>query len=198
MAERVDNEYPPEATIGDQCLREVPGKGEETLGIPSLSSVKLQQPKPFAQLWKQREQVAITLGDFLRLTWDDIDWDEGVIVPGGGRKKTQVRQVAPLTEPVRSILEEIKQERKHSKIGTVAATGLVFVRDDGRQISGNAVTKALHRACKRAKVRTSVSMTRATQQKRTGLAKVFRLRPRCSQRGTHPFNAPGICPPAKV
>lgn len=87
MAERVDNEYPPEATIGDQCLREVPGKGEETLGIPSLSSVKLQQPKPFAQLWKQREQVAITLGDFLRLTWDDIDWDEGVIVPGvEGRK----------------------------------------------------------------------------------------------------------------
>ena len=61
MAERVDNEYPPEATIGDQCLREVPGKGEETLGIPSLSSAELHQPKPFAQLRKRREQVAITL-----------------------------------------------------------------------------------------------------------------------------------------
>jgi integrase len=113
---------------------------------------------PACSPWLRRSlivamETCLSRGDLLRLTWDDIDWDEGVIVPGGGRKKTQVRQVAPLTETVRSILEEIKQERKHSKIGTLAATGLVFVRDDGRPISGNAVTRALHRACKRAKVR---------------------------------------------
>jgi site-specific recombinase XerD len=90
----------------------------------------------------------------LRLTWDDIDWDDGVIVPGGGRKKTQgVRQIAPLTETVRTILEEIKQDRKRSKVENIAGTGLVFVRDDGRRISGNAITKVLHKACKRAKVR---------------------------------------------
>jgi site-specific recombinase XerC len=90
----------------------------------------------------------------LRLTWDDIDWDDGVIVPGGGRKKTQgVRQIAPLTETVRTILEEIKQDRKRSKVENIAGTGLVFVRDDGRPISGNAITKVLHKACKRAKVR---------------------------------------------
>ena len=61
MAERVDNEYPPEATVGDQCLREVSGKGKEDLGIHSLSSAEIQQPKPLAQVRKRREQVAITL-----------------------------------------------------------------------------------------------------------------------------------------
>jgi integrase len=98
-------------------------------------------------------ETCLSRGDLLRLTWDDIDWDDGVIVPGGGRKKTQVRQIAPLTETVRTILEEIKQERKGSKVENIAGTGLVFVRDDGRPISGNAITKALHKACKRAKVR---------------------------------------------
>jgi integrase len=70
---------------------------------------------PACSPWLRRSlivamETCLSRGDLLRLTWDDIDWDEGVIVPGGGRKKTQVRQVAPLTETVRSILEEIKQE----------------------------------------------------------------------------------------
>jgi Phage integrase family len=127
-------------------------------------------------------ETCLSRSDLLRLTWDDIDWDDGVIVPGGGRKKTQVRQIAPLTETVRTILEEIKQDRKRSKVENIAGTGLVFGRDDGRPISGNAITKALHKACKRAKVRNF--RFHDTQPKQNGLAKVFRLKPRCLQQAT--------------
>jgi len=97
-------------------------------------------------------ETCLNWGDLLRLTWNDIDWDDGVIVPGGGRKKTHVRQVAPLTETVRGILEEIKRERKRSKIKNISGSELVFIRDDGQPITGNAVSKALYKACKRAKV----------------------------------------------
>lgn len=40
MAERVDNEYPPEATIGDQRLRKDRGKIAEAVRIPSVSTAK--------------------------------------------------------------------------------------------------------------------------------------------------------------
>jgi integrase len=136
-----------EGILPNAHTRERPLKASEKKTLLPASSPWLRRLLIVAM------ETCLSRGDLLRLTWDDIDWDEGVIVPGGGRKKTQVRQVAPLTETVRSILEEIKQERKHSKIGTLVATGLVFVRDDGRPISGNALTKALHKACKRAKVR---------------------------------------------
>jgi hypothetical protein len=46
-----------------------------------------------------------------------------------------------LTETVRTILEEIKQDCKHSKVENIAGTGLVFVRDDDRPISGNAIQR---------------------------------------------------------
>jgi hypothetical protein len=43
MAERVDNEYPPEATIGDQRLRKDRGKIAEAVSILSVSAAKLPQ-----------------------------------------------------------------------------------------------------------------------------------------------------------
>jgi len=43
MAERVDNEYPPEATIGDQRLRKDRGKIAEVVSIPSVSAAKLHK-----------------------------------------------------------------------------------------------------------------------------------------------------------
>ena len=40
MAERADNEYPPESTIGDQRLRKDRGKIAEAVSIPSVSAAK--------------------------------------------------------------------------------------------------------------------------------------------------------------
>ena len=63
-----------------------------------------------------------------------IDWQRGVIVPEGGRKKTGVHQVSPLTERAREILEEIKAEKKSGAI-IVNLAGLIFVRSDGSPIT---------------------------------------------------------------
>ena len=94
-------------------------------------------------------ETCLSLGDLLRLTWNDIDYVNGVIVPNGGRLKTEVRQAAPLTAPVRKILADIKREGKTAKVQTISS--LVFVRD-GHPITGNMVDKAVKKACKRANV----------------------------------------------
>jgi integrase len=84
----------------------------------------------------------------LRLTWSDIDEEEGVITPSGGRKKTGVRQVAPLTDAVRSVLAEIRAERK--KLPSISP--LVFLREDARPVNGDMKVTALRNACKAANV----------------------------------------------
>ena len=48
----------------------------------------------------------------IRLTDEMIDTEQGVIIPTGGRIKTHVRQVAPLTDRAKEILQEIALERK--------------------------------------------------------------------------------------
>ena len=61
-------------------------------------------------------ETALSEGDLIRLEVDDVDWDEGVIVPGGGRKKTHLRQAAPLTAVVRGLFEEVKHEHRQAKV----------------------------------------------------------------------------------
>jgi integrase len=79
-----------------------------------------------------------------------IDRERGVIEPTGGRIKTGVRQVAPLTARVGEILDEIETERKFSKIRNVH--GLLFTRENGKPITKDAITRTLKRACRDAKV----------------------------------------------
>lgn len=98
-------------------------------------------------------ETCISIGDLLRLRLEDIDEEGGVIVPDGGRLKTEVRQAAPLTEAVKKVLTEIKRERQRSKVRNLETSHLVFVREDGSAITYNSVYKALHRACKRAGVK---------------------------------------------
>src|SRR5262249_28595065 len=52
-------------------------------------------------------ETCLSRGDLLRLKWPNIDEQTGVIVPEGGRKKTGVRQVAPLTPAAREIFDDI-------------------------------------------------------------------------------------------
>src|SRR5262249_7452060 len=84
--------------------------------------------------------TCLSLGDLLRLQWSMIDYESGVIVPAGGRKKTGVAQISPLSQPVRRILDEIRAENRRSKIANIG--DLVFVRD-GEPISQSMVEKQL-------------------------------------------------------
>lgn len=90
-------------------------------------------------------------GDLLRLTDDMIDRVKGVIVPAGGRKKTDVEQVSPLTPRACAILDEIKAERRNRAI--VPLNGLVFTREDGRRITKDMIHAQVEKAIKEAGVK---------------------------------------------
>jgi integrase len=80
-----------------------------------------------------------------------VDRERGVIEPEGGRIKTGVRQVAPLTDRVADLLDEIETERKQSKIRNV--NGLVFTRESGKRVTKDAITGRLKRACRDGKIK---------------------------------------------
>jgi integrase len=101
--------------------------------------------------WMQRlaefaKETCLSEGDLLRLTDDMINRDKGFIVPAGGRKKTDVEQVSPLTAQARAILDEIKAERRD--LGVVPLNGLVFTRKDGRPITKDMIQAQVEKAIK--------------------------------------------------
>ena len=79
-------------------------------------------------------ETCLSQGDILRLSEGMIDWPRGVIVPEGGRKKTGVHQVSPLTERAREILNEIKAEKRSGAV-IPNLTGLIFTQPDGSPIT---------------------------------------------------------------
>ena len=89
-------------------------------------------------------ETCLSQGDILRLTESTIDWQRGVIVPEGGRKKTHVFQVSPLTNRCREILEEIRAERKASGEGTMQVGRCQLCRR-GQQGSQRASGRAARR-----------------------------------------------------
>jgi integrase len=93
-------------------------------------------------------EACLSLSDLLRLRWQDIDEENGVIVPDRGRIKTAVRQAGPLTEAVKKVLAEIKQQRRSAKVKTIS---IVFVKN-GQPITRDMVHKAMKKARARAKV----------------------------------------------
>lgn len=97
------------------------------------------------------KETCLSEGDLLRLTDDMIDRTKGVIVPAGGRKKTDVEQVSPLTARARAILDEIKAERRSHAI--VPLNGLVFTREDGRRITKDMIHAQVEKAIKETGVR---------------------------------------------
>ena len=87
----------------------------------------------------------------IRLTDEMIDTEQGVIVPTGGRIKTHVRQIAPLTVRVTEVLQEIAAERRRTKVRNVH--GLVFTRANGKAITKDAITAIMRRVCRDAGVK---------------------------------------------
>jgi len=92
-----------------------------------------------------REGTCLSQGDLLRLTDDMIDERDGIIKPEGGRKKTKVEQVSPLTDRAREIFHEIKAERR-SGIIVPNLSGLVFTRPDGTRITRDMIHAQVKKA----------------------------------------------------
>src|SRR5258705_1912293 len=87
-------------------------------------------------------------GDLLRLADEMIDERAGVIVARGGRIKTGVEQVSPLTSIVRTVLKEIRSER--GKIQNLTSRH-VFTKN-GRPINKTMIENAMASTLKRAKI----------------------------------------------
>jgi len=92
------------------------------------------------------KETCLSEGDLLRLTDDMINREKGFIVPDGGRKKTDVEQVSPLTARARAILDEIKAERRIRAV--VPLNGRVFTREDGRPITKDMIQAQVEKAIK--------------------------------------------------
>lgn len=90
-------------------------------------------------------ETCLSEGDILRLTDDMVERQRGVIVPEGGRKKTEVHQVAPLTQRAREILDEIRAERKSGAM-VPNVTGLIFTRNDGSPITKDMIHAQIEKA----------------------------------------------------
>jgi len=107
-------------------------------------AIRLPNDKEFKKLietspiWLRRMVIvsaesSLSEADILRLDDSMIDKNEGVIVPEGGRAKTGVVQVAPITPEVSAVLEEIEQERK--MVANISK--LIFTRN------GKPITKGM-------------------------------------------------------
>ena len=67
-----------------------------------------------------------------------------MIVPEGGRKKTEVHQVSPLTQRACAILDEIKAEKRGAVVTNLA--GLVFTRRDVSPITKDMIHAQIEKA----------------------------------------------------
>jgi len=123
------------------------GSRERVLSMVEESKLLLALPQWMRWLVVAAVETGVSEADLLRLTDAMIDEEAGVIIPTGGRKKTGVRQVAPLTDRMRAILAEIREDRRQHKIAPT--NRLVFTRD-GRHISKDQLGRALRTACRKA------------------------------------------------
>jgi integrase len=81
-----------------------------------------------------------------------IDERQGVIKPEGGRKKTNVEQISPLTDRARRILEEIRSQRRSGAI-VPNLNGLVFTLNDGTPINRGHIHAQIKKALRETGVR---------------------------------------------
>ncbi len=116
----------------------------------ALREAEQKQASDVYSRWMARIQefaieTGLSQGDILWLTVDVIDRERGFIKPEGGRKKTSVPQVSPLTARAKAILDEIRAEKKSGQ--TVAnVAGLIFTRADGWPITKDMIHSQIEKA----------------------------------------------------
>jgi integrase len=105
---------------------------------------------PVFSLWIRRLaefaiETCLSLSDLLRLTESMIDEKAGVVTPDGGRRKTGVKQISPLTKRAREIINEIREEKRNGCI-VPNVKGLIFTNPDGTPITKGRVEYQVERA----------------------------------------------------
>ena len=131
-------------------------RGGRALDTAERKKVLALYPKWLARLAEFATETCLSEGDILRLTESMIDRDSRVIVPDGGRMKIQgktdeqPRQIAPLTDRSLEIIDEIIAERRKSRVPII---GPLFVREDGRRITRDMISRGVKRAWKTAGVK---------------------------------------------
>lgn len=130
-------------------------------------------PPWMRRLWEFGGETCLSQGDLLRLTDSMIDERLGVIKPEGGRNKSGVEQVSPLTQNAREIIEEIKSE-KRSGVIVPNLNGLVFTLNDGTPITRDMIHFRVKKAIKETGVKKFVfhnlRNTALTEWARMGIA----------------------------
>ena len=111
-----------------------------------LSGEELERLLSKSPRWLQRVEIAayetaISQGDLLGLDWPQVDEQEGLIRLKGGRGKTGVKQIAPVTPALRSILAELRTEQQRVR----SIENRVFTKE-GRPIKRSQLRKAFDRA----------------------------------------------------
>jgi len=96
--------------------------------------------------WLQRVfvgayEACLSRSDLLNLTWSEVNRRVGVIKLEGGRDKTKVRQIVPISPELNEVLDELWQE--HQRVPNME--GRVFTRG-GRSISPSGLRKAFEKA----------------------------------------------------
>jgi integrase len=109
--------------------------------------------EPWMQrLWEFGRETCLSQGDLLRLTDSMIDERQGTIKPLGGRMKTKVEQVSPLTPRAREVYEQIKADKKAGSI-VPNLSGLVFTLNDGTRINKGHIHAQVKKALKQTGVK---------------------------------------------
>jgi integrase len=94
-------------------------------------------------------ETCLSKGDLLRLTEDEIDEIECVIVPAGGRLKTSIKQISPITPAAAAVLTEIRAARR----GVRNIARLVLTTKQGKPITAGMVRRELERVVKKASIK---------------------------------------------
>jgi integrase len=91
-------------------------RGGRALSSDEQEKLLAGYPKWMARIAEFAKETCLSQGDVLRLTEEMVDRQSGVIIPEGGRKKTETEQVAPLTTRARAIVDEIRMEKRMGRL----------------------------------------------------------------------------------
>jgi len=127
-------------------------RGGRALTIEERAKALAVYPKWLARLAEFATETCLSEGDLLRLTEDMIDQKSRVVVPQGGRMKTETEQASPLTDRALEILNEIKRDKRRGAV-VANVNGLIFARDDGRAITRSMISDAVQKAVRDAGVK---------------------------------------------
>jgi len=125
--------------------------GGRPLSADEQKKVLAVYPMWLARLAEFAKETCLSQGDLLRLTDDEIDTRLGVIKPEGGRIKTGVEQVSPLTKRAREILDENDEKSGAAQLFRTS-TGL-STKEDGAPITKGMINGQVEKAVRKTKVK---------------------------------------------